>query len=198
MDKKLCITLKTIRENKNVSQNQLSELLDVDRSTIAHWESGDRIPSAKALIRLAEALEVNISDLITENKDDNSDISVLIVDDELIALQGARMVVADVLPGATISTFKKCYEALEYVKNNKIHIAILDIEIGKTSGFDLSSKIHELSPSTSIIFLTAFPNYALEAWKTPATGFLVKPIKKEEFQKALRSLRPTLSISQNK
>lgn len=189
MNKLFSITLRELREEKNISQNKLAELLEVDRSAVAHWESGDRIPSTKLLMKLARVLEVDISVLMNDQSDNKSDFLVMIVDDEAIALQGAKNIVADALPDALVVAFKRSSEALEFARNNTISLALLDIEIGKVSGLDLSQMIHEITPSTTIIFLTAYPDYALDAWSTYAGGFLVKPLKKNELLKQLDMLR---------
>ena len=189
MNKLFSITLRELREKKNISQNKLAELLEVDRSAVAHWESGDRIPSTKLLMKLARVLEVDISVLMNDQSDNKSDFLVMIVDDEAIALQGAKNIVADALPDALVVAFKRSSEALEFARNNTISLALLDIEIGKVSGLDLSQMIHEITPSTTIIFLTAYPDYALDAWSTYAGGFLVKPLKKNELLKQLDMLR---------
>ena len=189
MNKLFSITLRELREEKNISQNKLAELLEVDRSAVAHWESGDRIPSTKLLMKLARVLEVDISVLMNDQSDNKSDFLVMIVDDEAIALQGAKNIVADALPDAQVVAFKRSSEALEFARNNTISLALLDIEIGKVSGLDLSQMIHEITPSTTIIFLTAYPDYALDAWSTYAGGFLVKPLKKNELLKQLDMLR---------
>ena len=189
MDKKFSSTLRNIREKRNISQSQLAELMGVDRSAIAHWESGDRFPSTKLLVRLSEVLDVDMAVLIQEQSEDKSSSLVMIVDDEAIALQGAKKVVTDSMPEATVVTFKRCSDAIEYAGANNVTLALLDIEMGKANGFDLSKKLHDINPSTNIIFLTAYPDYALDAWATTANGFLVKPLKKEELQRALDTLR---------
>ena len=191
MNKNFSYTIKELRENKKLSQNKLAELLDVDRSAVAHWESGDRIPGTKLLMKLAEVLDVDVNVLINDSLDKPADDLVIIVDDEAIALQGARKVVSETLPGAQIFTFKRCSEAIEFAKSRKVTLALLDIEIGQASGIDLSQKIHDINPATSIIFLTAYPDYALDAWATYAGGFLVKPLKKEELLHQLETLRNT-------
>lgn len=191
MNKKISYTLRNLREEKNISQNRLAELLDVDRSAVAHWESGDRIPSTKFLLKLAEVLDVDVSVFINEAAEKASENLVLIVDDEAIALQGANKVVSETLPDAKVVAFKKCSEAIEFAKSNNVSLALLDIEIGQASGLDLSQKIHEINPSTKIIFLTAYPDYALAAWTTYANGFLVKPLKKEALLHQLDIMRNT-------
>ncbi len=191
MNRLFANTLRDLRDKRNISQNKLAELLNVDRSAVAHWESGDRVPSTKVMMKLAKVLDVDITVLMNEPKDAESDYLVIIVDDEAIALQGARKVVTETLPEARVATFKRCSEAIEFAKSNKVALALLDIEIGKVSGLDLSLKIHEINPATNIIFLTAFPDYALDAWTTYANGFLVKPLKKGELLQQLDTLRST-------
>ena len=191
MNNLFSITLRELREQKSISQNKLAELVDVDRSAVAHWESGDRVPSTRLLMKLAKVLEVDISVLMNDGAADKTDYLVIIVDDEAIALQGAKNVVSEALPYAHVVTFKRSTEAIEFVRNNNISLALLDIEIGKVSGLDLSQMIHEIRPSANIIFLTAYPDYALDAWSTFAGGFLVKPLKKQELLKQLDILRIT-------
>ena len=49
--------------------------------------------------------------------------------------------------------------------------------------------LHEINSSTSIVFLTAYPDYALDAWKTEAIGFMVKPMTPEGVREQLKKLR---------
>ena len=142
-------------------------------------------------MKLAEALDVDVNVLISDSSDKTTSNLVMIVDDEAIALQGAKKVASEVLPDARIITFKRCSEAVEFARSNQVTLALLDIEIGKINGFDLSQQIHEINPSTTIIFLTAYPDYSLDAWNTHASGFLVKPLKKEALIKQLETLRST-------
>ena len=58
-------------------------------------------------------------------------------------------------------------------KKNKISLAFLDIELGKTNGLDLCKKFLEINPRTNIIFLTAYVEYSFEAWSTGASGYFI-------------------------
>ena len=80
-------------------------------------------------------------------------------------------------------------EALEFAKKNKISLAFLDIELGKTNGLDLCKKFLEINPRTNIIFLTAYVEYSFEAWSTGASGYLLKPITVENLKAQLKNLR---------
>ena len=69
--------------------------------------------------------------------------------------------------------------ALEYIGKNKVEIAVLDINMPDMNGIELAAHIKEKSPDTAIIFLTAYSEYAVEAFKLHASGYLMKPIDKE-------------------
>jgi transcriptional regulator with XRE-family HTH domain len=64
ISKALSERLKSSRENKNFKQNKIAELLDIHNSTLAKYESGDREPDTKTLIRLADLYEVSLEWLI--------------------------------------------------------------------------------------------------------------------------------------
>ncbi len=72
--------LKTIRKEKGFSQEQLALRLNVVRQTISKWEKGISVPDAELLIKLAEVLDVSVSDLLgarIEVPEDKNEIEVL-------------------------------------------------------------------------------------------------------------------------
>ena len=181
--------IKKLRNEKMMSQQQLADSVFVNRSSVANWESGRRIPDLVILSRVARALDVDIS-VFTSTLDGSAEIpDVMIVDDEKLPLSGAITVIGEAIPNANITGFDKVSEALEYATNNKVALAFLDIQLGTTSGIDLCKKLLEINPLTYIIFLTSYPGYALDAWNTGASGFLTKPIHLEDVTDQLSKLR---------
>ena len=79
--------------------------------------------------------------------------------------------------------FIKPLDALEWMDTNKADLAILDINMPKMNGIELAMEIKKKSPDTSIIFLTAYSEYAVEAFKLHASGYIMKPVIEEEFAK---------------
>ena len=68
--------LKTLRKQKGFSQEELASRLHVVRQTISKWEKNLSVPDTDTLIRLAEILEVSVSELLgskieTENENEN-------------------------------------------------------------------------------------------------------------------------------
>lgn len=71
--------LKTLRKQKGFSQEELATRLHVVRQTISKWEKNLSVPDADTLIRLAEILEVSVSELLgekIENENTASDVAV--------------------------------------------------------------------------------------------------------------------------
>lgn len=58
--------LKTIRKNKGFSQEELAARINVVRQTVSKWEKGLSVPDSELLIKIAEVLEVSVSDLLGE------------------------------------------------------------------------------------------------------------------------------------
>lgn len=180
--------LRRFRMEKGYTQQQLASRVFVDRSSVARWESGSRVPDLILLRRLAECLGVEPSALI-KGVDMKKRVPVIImVDDEKSILNGNLKVLGETLPDAEITGFTRPSEAIRFVRANAVDLAFVDIELGKTSGFDLCEQIIRINPEMNVIFLTAYPDYSLQAWKTHACGFLVKPLVEEDIRLQLSLL----------
>ena len=182
-------TLRKLREERELTQAQLGEQMFVNHSTIARWESGSRLPDAAMTVRLAKALGVDVNELFQLAAQSEESPNVILVDDSSPILTDGVAVLEEVLPNATITGFIWPKEAIEYAKANRIALAILDIELGTASGLDLCRTLLEINPRTNVVFLTAYPDYSLDAWKTEAVGFMVKPLTPEGVRQQLQKLR---------
>ncbi|MBQ3099612.1 MAG: response regulator [Clostridia bacterium] len=103
-------------------------------------------------------------------------IKIIVVDDERLALDRFSRIVGDDERVSLQGAFTSPSEALSFVKNNKIHAAFLDIEMPGISGLELARNIKEIDPAVSIVFITAYDCYAVDAFKFHASGYLLKPI----------------------
>ena len=106
-----------------------------------------------------------------------------------IILAGGLPVLEEVFPNANISGFTKPSEAIQYARNNPVALAFLDIEMGKHNGLDLCRELQQIDPQTDVIFLTAYMDYSLDAWKTGAAGFILKPITAAGIRSQLSRIR---------
>ena len=190
MSRSFADTLKQIRTEQGLSQQQLADKLFVDRSSVANWESGRRVPNALLITRIAETLGVEIGTLMTSvNEEQEARPRVIVLDDEKIILRGEMATLEKVMPNALISGFTNTDDAITYAKSNNIRIIFSDIEMGDVNGIELSKEFLKINPRTNIIFLTAYADYSMDAWTTGASGFMVKPITEESLRKQLEHLR---------
>ena len=116
-------------------------------------------------------------------------VHILIVDDEPIIRIGAAGVIQKVEPEASLVLCGSPNEALEAVKKNTFEIAFLDIEMPGMTGIELAKQIKKISPTTNIIFSTAYPQYASDAMGLHASGYVVKPLTEDKVKAELADLR---------
>ncbi|MBR0168992.1 MAG: response regulator [Synergistaceae bacterium] len=181
--------LRKLREQKGLTQRQLGAQMFVNHSTVARWENGTRLPDAAMLLRLSRCLGVNINTLLQLVARSEENPHVIMVDDSKVILSDCLSVLEEVMPYATITGFIWPLEAIEYAKMNRVELAVLDIEMGKSSGLDLCRTLREINPTTNVVFLTAYADYSLDAWKTEASGFILKPLTPEGVREQLKKLR---------
>ena len=189
MNKLFAETLRKLRTERGLSQIQLGRQMFVDNSTVARWENGSRLPDATMITRLARVLNVDIGMLLSAAAVSDDPPNVIMVDDSRVILADSLSVLEEVLPNAAITGFIRPSEAIEYAKANRVALAVLDIELGTANGFDLCRELLEINPHTNVVFLTAYPDYSLDAWNTEAAGFMVKPLTPEGVRMQLRKLR---------
>jgi two-component system LytT family response regulator len=109
-------------------------------------------------------------------------IKTLIIDDEPLA----RRIVTEYLSAyPEIHIAQECNDGFEGVKaiaQHKPDLIFLDIQMPKISGFEMLELIDE---PPSVIFTTAFDEYAIKAFEARAIDYLLKPFSKDRFDKAL-------------
>lgn len=184
--------LRRLRTGKGWSQQTLAEKTYVNRSTISKWESGNRLPDAAMIYRLAGILGVDSDILFSAVSESEEQPNVILVDDEEIILKGGMSILEEVLPNASVVGFTNPKEAEEYARGKRISLAFLDIEMGRISGLDLCRALLRINPRMNVVFLTGYRDYAFDAWDSGACGFLLKPMTAEAVRTQLERLRHKL------
>lgn len=110
-------------------------------------------------------------------------IKVILIDDEPLA----RSIVAEYLQSyPEIEIVKECNDGFEGVKaiaEHKPDLIFLDIQMPKLNGFEM---LEVLDHVPSVIFTTAFDEFAMKAFDAHAVDYLLKPFSKERFDKAIQ------------
>lgn len=114
---------------------------------------------------------------------------VIAIDDERLILKGTMQLLEKVLPEAEIAGYMDGEEALAELKEKPAQIALLDIQMPEISGLELAKRCREICPKINIIFVTGYSDYAVEAFHTRASGYLMKPLVEEKLRIELENLR---------
>ena len=182
--------LRRLRKEKNITQARLAQILFVDRSSVASWETGRRVPDILMLKRIARVFNVDVRDLLDAAGAGDGVVRVILVDDEKIILEGELQTLRQAMPQAEVHGFMKPSEALSFAETNRVSLAFLDIRCGgENAGFALCNGLLMRNPHTNAVYVTAFEEYSVSAWSTGACGFLLKPLTVDMVKNQLTRLR---------
>ena len=106
-------------------------------------------------------------------------MKVICVDDEPQVLR-YNVALCREMPRITDTVgFSDPADALAWLESHDADIALLDIGMPRMDGLCLARELRSRYPHTAVIFLSAHPQYAVEAWELHATGYLLKPLTRE-------------------
>jgi len=107
-------------------------------------------------------------------------INIVIVDDEIDAVKSIELIVNEYCSNAkVVGTANSAIEGKNVILEKKPDLVFLDIEMPRGSGFDLLEMLPERN--FEVIFITAYNNFAIKAFKYSAIDYILKPIDIEEF-----------------
>ena len=118
-------------------------------------------------------------------------LNALIVDDEAPARSELRYLLEETGRVDTIREALNAREAVESLVKSKegtdqrIDVIFLDISMPKTSGMQLAEALHKLKNPPAVVFVTAYSEYALEAFNVDAVNYLMKPVETDRLNRAL-------------
>jgi len=115
-------------------------------------------------------------------------MKAIIIDDEPLARQRIRMLLEKEKDVQLIGEFQNGKEALRPIQELKPDLIFLDVQMPEMDGFQMLSKLPKDDLPT-IIFTTAYDQYALQAFEIHAIDYLLKPFKPARFKEALQRAR---------
>ena len=117
---------------------------------------------------------------------------IFAIDDEPRALRVLHNAISEAQSDAEILDFDFAAKAVQAVEQQgkRPDIVFTDIRMPGMDGLALAAKIRELSPGSRIVFVTAFGDYSLDAWRMHAGGYILKPVQAEQIREELDCIRP--------
>lgn len=122
-------------------------------------------------------------------------LSSVIVDDEPMSVDVLRSDLESFGDIEILAAVNRASEALASVPLLKPDVLFLDVELGTDSGIELlqSMRAKGLEPSTRVVFYTAFDKYVIDALRSSAFDFLLKPYMPDELDKVMERIRADFS-----
>lgn len=111
------------------------------------------------------------------------------VDDEVLMLGALVAAIKASSDVSDVFQFSECDKALEFVKENAVDVAFLDINMRGMGGLSLAEKIIGACPSCKIVFCTGYEEYAISAFKIHASGYLMKPVSAKDVQAEIDNIK---------
>jgi len=110
-------------------------------------------------------------------------IRTIIIDDERLARQELKTLTASWDEIEIIGEAENAFDAKELINQHEPDLIFLDIQMPKKNGFEL---LEELDNAPVVIFVTAYDEYAIQAFDVSALDYIVKPIRTERFDKCIQ------------
>lgn len=118
-------------------------------------------------------------------------LSVLIVDDEALARERLRKLLADCKDPAVrvVGEAANAVQAMEAVRREGPDVLLLDVHMPGVDGLGLAKALKQLAEPPAVVFVTAFAEHAVKAFELEAVDYLTKPVRLARLQIALQKVR---------
>ncbi len=119
---------------------------------------------------------------------------IIIIDDEPLARSIVKSYLSQHSDIEIVAECNNGFEGVKAIDEFQPDLIFLDIQMPKINGFEM---LELIDANPSVIFTTAFDEYAIKAFETSAIDYLLKPFTKERFDQALTKWKSTESSLQN-
>ena len=116
-------------------------------------------------------------------------LKVLCVDDEKLTLQYLVSLCRSIPEIDEVHGVNGGKEALSWLHENPCDLVFLDIEMPDMDGIRLSERIRDMRPRTDSVFVTGYPQFAVDSWAVHPAGYLLKPVTREALQEEIDYIR---------
>ena len=120
----------------------------------------------------------------------DSVVKCVVAEDELLLRDALVAQLQDVWPGLeVVAVCEDGGSALEAIAAHRPQLALLDIRMPGLSGLEVASGVVEMGLGTEIVFVTAYDQYAIEAFERGAVDYLLKPVARERLSVTVGRVR---------
>ena len=121
-------------------------------------------------------------------------LKAMIVDDEAPARSELRFLLEELGQVEVVAEAASAREAIEKLKDYPCDVMFLDVNMPEANGLKLAEALQTLKFPPAIVFVTAYSEFALEAFKVNAIDYLVKPVETERLAQAIARVRDNVAL----
>lgn len=156
--------------------------------------------------KVAEESKVNLLQIVTKQSIISKYLSkhsylkedvllkAIIVDDEAPARSELRFLLSELNQTEVVAEAANVREAIEKLKEYPCDVMFLDINMPEATGLQLAEAMQHLKFPPAVVFVTAYSEFALDAFKVNAVDYLVKPVETERLAQALARVREHVKL----
>lgn len=120
-------------------------------------------------------------------------LHAVIIDDEPDGIANLSFYLEKTGAIKIVHTFCDAEAAIRYLNEHRVNVVFLDIQLKDRSGFELLEQLS--APYFSLVFVTAYDQYAIRAFKANAIDYLLKPIDEDELRTVIRKIKKHLALN---
>ncbi|PRX27749.1 LytTR family two component transcriptional regulator [Orenia metallireducens] len=117
-------------------------------------------------------------------------IRTIIADDEFPARSELEFLLEGIDDIQLVGVAEDGIQALELIKEKSPDLVFLDIQMGGKTGLEVAKELMDLELEPIIVFVTAYDEYALDAFTVNAVDYLLKPYEEERLVKLINRIKP--------
>jgi two-component system, LytTR family, response regulator LytT len=123
------------------------------------------------------------------------DLRAIVADDEQLARDELCYLIGEVEGVAVVAQADNGLDALDAIAKHNPDVAFLDVQMPGLTGFEVARRLVGAEQAPSVVFVTAFDQYAIDAFEVEAVDYLVKPVDTGRLEAAIQRARRRLSGS---
>ncbi len=124
-------------------------------------------------------------------------IKALVADDEKLAREEMNHLLSDFEDVRVVAEAANGPEAWEAITEHEPDVVFMDIHMPGLSGMEVARALAELEKAPRIVFVTAFDQYAVEAFETEAIDYLLKPIEPDRLAESVDRVRKAQPVGES-
>lgn len=127
-------------------------------------------------------------------KEESAVLRSIIVDDEAPARSELKFLLDELGSVDVVAEAASVREAIEKLKEYQCDVMFLDINMPEANGLQLANALQHLRYPPAVVFVTAYSEFALDAFKVNAIDYLVKPVESDRLAQAVARVQENVAL----